>query len=108
MITCSSEGRGEWNTDLERHQVAVTIQSGEYLVVKHFLPHQLHPAEVVSSTGAGDSLVGSLLADLSSRGEDTFASLSQLEHSMERAQKAAIAALMSSKAVSPRLSSSYI
>ena len=86
--------------------VAAATSTGESLVVKYFPPLKVDSQEVVSTTGAGDSLVGSLLADLTVGGPETLHHVGKLEIAMERAQRAAVMSLMSRKAVSPSLRAS--
>ncbi|KAK6907109.1 hypothetical protein I203_101098 [Kwoniella mangroviensis CBS 8507] len=46
------------------------IHQGKYLVLKHYLPPDIAQDEIVSTTGAGDTLVGGLVAGLVNGMED--------------------------------------
>lgn len=74
------------------------------MVLKHFPAHQID--QVVNVTGAGDSLVGSLLASLVSASADAnpFHDPLELSNAVERAQRAAVLSLQSPLAVSPMIS----
>jgi pseudouridylate synthase / pseudouridine kinase len=75
--------------------------SGELLVLQHF--PALHIDKVVNVTGAGDSFVGALLANLV-RNPRTFQDPKTLSDAISAAQRAAILSLQSEFAVSPLLS----
>jgi pseudouridylate synthase / pseudouridine kinase len=73
-------------------------------IIQHFIPHRIAPEELVSTTGAGDSLVGTLLACEAinlSRGKhcSLFLRPWTLEASVRDAQAAAIRALKTSRSV---------
>lgn len=79
---------------------------GSLLVLQYFPVHEL-PGAVVNVTGAGDSLVGSLLASVlqgREEGEGVFGDPGMLEKALGRGQRAAVMSLMSESAVSPALS----
>jgi pseudouridylate synthase / pseudouridine kinase len=94
-------------------QIVVKSTNGSILVLKYFPALPLESSgfdgiNAVNVTGAGDSLVGSLLASVVSNGpepQNPFLDPQQLDAAMARAQKAAILTLHSSLAVSPLLSS---
>ena len=78
--------------------------NGDTVVLQHFPANHLPPESIVSVTGAGDTLVASVLASLvqSPRGFEDPGSLKEV---MEAAQAAAVLTLQSEFAVSPLLSS---
>jgi pseudouridine-5'-phosphate glycosidase/pseudouridine kinase len=90
-------------SDARRRQVVVHGKA-ESIVMKHFPAHTIDPQSVVSVTGAGDSLVGTILAALA-QNPSAFSSPETLDDVMALAQSAAIETLRSSSAVSPSLSS---
>lgn len=73
----------------------------ELVVLQHFPP--LEVDGIVNVTGAGDSLVGSVLASLM-KTPDTFKDRKSLESAIGNAQRAACLTLQSPHAVSPELS----
>ncbi|EMD42115.1 hypothetical protein CERSUDRAFT_147657 [Gelatoporia subvermispora B] len=73
------------------------------LVLKHVPAFRLSDQDIVNVTGAGDSLVGSILATLV-RQPAAFEDPEALEDMVARAQKAALLTLQSQHAVSPLLS----
>ncbi|KAG5647938.1 hypothetical protein DXG03_006972 [Asterophora parasitica] len=76
--------------------------SKEVVILQHFPPHTI--GDVVNVTGAGDSFVGALLANLLQY-PDAFHHPTKLNDAMCAAQNAAILSLQSHRAVSPLLSS---
>ncbi|KAG9043010.1 hypothetical protein FS837_010140 [Tulasnella sp. UAMH 9824] len=104
VVPSSSDHVTAWKTDLSRFQITNTTERGETLVLKYFPPLKIDKKEVVSTTGAGDSLVGSLMAAVVKDGE-AFRSPSRLDDLMRSAQGAAVMSLKSSTAVSALLSS---
>ena len=91
-------------TNLAARQIVARNAVGTSLVVlKHFPPVQVPEEKIVNVTGAGDSLVGSMLATLS-QDPDAFMNPESLDRLMEQAQLAAVYTLQSPHAVSPRLS----
>lgn len=81
--------------------------TGNLLVLRWYPAHKVN-GPVVNVTGAGDSLVGSLLAsvvDGQQRGGNPFHHPARLDAAIERAQAAAVLSLKSQYAVSPHLSS---
>ncbi|KAF7306884.1 Indigoidine synthase A-like protein [Mycena indigotica] len=79
--------------------VAHAESGSQVLIVQHF---PSHPTELVNSTGAGDSLVGALLAGLSQENSPLSNPLS-LERLIDNCQQAASLTLQSQLAVSPQL-----
>lgn len=102
VVPSSSDHVTAWKTDLSRFQITNTTERGETLVLKYFPPLKIDPEEVVSTTGAGDSLVGSLMAAVVKDGE-AFRRPSRLDDLMRSAQGAAVMSLKSSTAVSSLL-----
>ena len=100
-----TDKRTEWareRTDFQRRQVIFHGKS-DLLVIKHYPAHEVDPQSVVSVTGAGDSLVGVILAALA-QNASTFDSPEFVENVIALAQTAAIQTLQSPLAVSPSLS----
>jgi pseudouridine-5'-phosphate glycosidase/pseudouridine kinase len=100
-----ADKRTEWareRTDFQRRQVVFHGKS-DLLVLKHYPAHEVDPQSVVSVTGAGDSLVGVILAALT-QNASTFDSPELVENVIALAQTAAIQTLQSPWAVSPSLS----
>jgi len=77
--------------------------NGDIVVLQHFPAKYLPPESIVNVTGAGDTLVASILASLvqDPRGFEDPESLKEI---MEDAQAAAVLTLESQFAVSPSLS----
>ncbi|KAI6136598.1 indigoidine synthase A-like protein [Pisolithus sp. B1] len=99
---------GKWamerSNPRDRYIVAYSQASAETIVVQHFPPIHVQPATIVNTTGAGDTLVGALLA-MVVQNPDTFLDVVALRDAINIAQQAAILTLQSSSAVSPLLSS---
>ena len=76
---------------------------GDVVVLQHFHANHLSPESIVNVTGAGDTLVASILASLvqNPRGFEDPESLKKI---VEGAQAAAVLTLESEFAVSPSLS----
>jgi pseudouridylate synthase / pseudouridine kinase len=89
-------------TDIHRRQI-VAHGKAEVVVIKHYPAHTIDPQSVVSVTGAGDSLVGAILAALM-QNLSTFGNPDSLDAVIELGQSAAIETLRSPFAVSPSLS----
>jgi pseudouridylate synthase / pseudouridine kinase len=85
-----------------RNRFVLAHGRDELIVLKHYPSLVIPEGNTINVTGAGDSLVGALLADLSVK-PDTFADPEQLDCAIGRAQAAAVLALQSSLAVSPEL-----
>ncbi|KAF8335455.1 Indigoidine synthase A like protein-domain-containing protein [Cantharellus anzutake] len=93
------------STDLNKHLVVNRTGKGDVLIFQHFPAHSLPNTSVVNVTGAGDSLVGSLLASLIEREDrNVFHNPEAMREAMQRAQRAAVFTLCSPFAVSPELS----
>ncbi|CAG7847631.1 Pseudouridine-metabolizing bifunctional protein C1861.05 Includes: RecName: Full=Pseudouridine-5'-phosphate glycosidase {ECO:0000250/UniProtKB:P33025}; Short=PsiMP glycosidase {ECO:0000250/UniProtKB:P33025}; {ECO:0000250/UniProtKB:P33025}; Includes: RecName: Full=Pseudouridine kinase {ECO:0000250/UniProtKB:P30235}; {ECO:0000250/UniProtKB:P30235} [Serendipita indica DSM 11827] len=92
---------GVQKTDIQKRQIVFKGRS-TILVLKHFPAINLDPSRIVNVTGAGDSLVGSLLATLSKR-PAVLEDPSQLDEMIRIAQSAAVLTLESDHAVSPLL-----
>jgi pseudouridylate synthase / pseudouridine kinase len=75
----------------------------ETVILKHYPSLPVADDAIVNVTGAGDSLVGSILASLSDNPR-AFEHPQQLDRVIRQAQSAAILTLQSSLAVSPQLS----
>jgi pseudouridine-5'-phosphate glycosidase/pseudouridine kinase len=99
------EARGAWAPVRSNAgaRIAVSHAGADTVVLRHFPALALADGEMVNSTGAGDSLVGSLLADLV-RDPGVLDDPHSLERAVDRAQRAAILTLQSPLAVSPLLS----
>ncbi|KAH9044719.1 indigoidine synthase A-like protein [Lactarius pseudohatsudake] len=91
-------------TDIQRRQIVAHGKS-ELVVIKHYPAHEIDPQSLVSVTGAGDSLVGAILATLT-QNSSTFDSPELVDQVIALAQSAAVQTLQSPLAVSPSLSSS--
>ncbi len=90
-------------TDIQRRQIVVHGKS-EVVVIKHYPAREIDPQSIISVTGAGDSLVGTILAALT-HNSSAFDSPEQLDDVIALAQSAAVQTLQSPLAVSPSLSS---
>lgn len=94
-----------WRSDHSRRRIVSRTSGGEVLVVERFCAHQIAGKDIVSTTGAGDSLVGTLLAAEASalkQCESLFWDPDKVEEAMEEAQAAAVRSLRSGKAVASR------
>ena len=89
-------------SDVRRRQI-VAHGKGESVVVRHYPAHAIDPQTIVSATGAGDSLVGAILAALA-QNSSAFNSPESLDDVVTLGQSAAIETLRSPSAVSPLLS----
>jgi pseudouridine-5'-phosphate glycosidase/pseudouridine kinase len=90
-------------SDIQRRQIVVHGKS-ELVVIKHYPAHGIDSQSVVSVTGAGDSLVGAILAALT-QNASAFDNPELADDVIQLAQSAAIQTLQSPLAVSPLLSS---
>lgn len=86
-----------------RYIVSSGNGSGDIVVLQHFPANQLPPELIVNVTGAGDTLVASVLASLVQNPKG-FESPESLRKIVEDAQAAAVLTLKSEYAVSPFLS----
>ncbi|TFK57060.1 indigoidine synthase A-like protein [Heliocybe sulcata] len=75
----------------------------EIVVLKHFPATSVDPAAIVNVTGAGDSLVGSILASLV-RSPSAFEDTRTMDEAIDLAQRSAVMTLQSANAVSPLIS----
>ena len=92
------------SSNIFARQIVARNKSGSSVVVlKHFPPVQVPEEKIVNVTGAGDSLVGSMLATLS-RSPDAFENPDSLDELVEQAKLEAVYQLQRENAVSPRLS----
>ncbi|KZW02673.1 hypothetical protein EXIGLDRAFT_738251 [Exidia glandulosa HHB12029] len=87
-----------------RQIVAHAPNEQSTVVVRHFPAFDLAPEEIVSVTGAGDTLVGAVLAGLVKK-PSTFADPESLQTLITMGQAAAVETLRSTYAVAPTLSS---
>ena len=86
-----------------RYIVSSGNGSGDIVVLQHFPANHLPPESISSVTGAGDTLVASVLASLV-QDPKGFEDPESLRNVMEDAQAAAVLTLKSEYAVSPSLS----
>ncbi|KAJ3551335.1 hypothetical protein NM688_g4764 [Phlebia brevispora] len=91
-------------SNVKARQVIAHGKDGEVVVVKHFPALTVPEGTPLNVTGAGDSLVGSILASLI-QSPAAFYDPVTLDSLIERAQKAAMLTLSNPEAVSPALSS---
>ena len=105
QIRPSSADREAWlaaslTTPHAQRPMAHPQSDGGLLVLKWYQAHTLN-SPVVNVTGAGDSLVGSLLASIIHGGKDEnpFHHPSRLDSAVNRAQEAAVRSLQSPFAV---------
>ncbi|KAI0375081.1 indigoidine synthase A-like protein [Pilatotrama ljubarskyi] len=92
------------STNIFARQIVARSKSGRSVVVlKHYPPIPVPEDKIVNVTGAGDSLVGSILATLTQR-PVAFEEPAALDQMVAQAQLAAVYTLQSEHAVSPRLS----
>lgn len=109
-FTGDDAAESSWSTESTNHHrryvVSHSSTSGDIVVLQHFPAMQLPNGALVSTTGAGDSLVGALLATLV-QSPKAFHSTISLQHTIDIAQHAALLTLQSPLAVSPQLSSSH-
>jgi len=99
----SSTGWAHEQTNIKARQVISHSGSDHCVVLKHFPAIPLDMSQVVNVTGAGDSLVGSVLSTLI-RIPEVFKDPELLDQMVRDAQQAAVMTLQSSQAVSPGLS----
>jgi pseudouridine-5'-phosphate glycosidase/pseudouridine kinase len=78
-------------TSRDQEGLRYTLPDGRILRVKHFLPLTIRGEQVVSTTGAGDTLVGGLVAGLLSGEEESV----WVSRALERVKKT----MMSHRAV---------
>ena len=85
-----------------KNRVVVSNGRTSTFMLKYF-PAPPIEGDIVNVTGAGDTLVGSLLASSMMVGSTLFEDGVKLASSIDRAQKAACATLMCEEAVSPNI-----
>ncbi|KAG1757629.1 Indigoidine synthase A like protein-domain-containing protein [Suillus lakei] len=107
-LTGDDAAKSSWSTGSTNHHgryvVSQSSTSGDIVVLQHFPAMQLPSDALVNTTGAGDSLVGALLAALV-QSPKAFHSIISLQRTIDIAQRAALLSLQSPLAVSPLLSS---
>ncbi|KAI0756912.1 indigoidine synthase A-like protein [Daedaleopsis nitida] len=92
------------SSNISARQIVAHNEARKSIVVlKHFPPIEVPDEKIVNVTGAGDSLVGSMLATLS-QNPNAFENPDILDYMLAQAQLAAVYTLQSEHAVSPRLS----
>ncbi|OCB88300.1 hypothetical protein A7U60_g4502 [Sanghuangporus baumii] len=92
----------EHSNPVKGYIVAKGLHGKEIVVLKHFPAIPVEPEEVVSVTGAGDSLAGALCASLV-KDPTTFQTSEKLDAAVHIAQRAAVLSLHSVRAISPLL-----
>lgn len=107
-FTGDDAAESSWSTESTNHHrrcvVSHSSTSGDIVVLQHFPAMRLSSDALVNTTGAGDSLVGALLAVLV-QSPKAFHSPINLQRAIDIAQHAALLSLQSPLAVSPLLSS---
>ncbi|CAE6468588.1 unnamed protein product [Rhizoctonia solani] len=101
------EGAMNWISEGTRPQnrrVVVRGSDGSAIVIQYFPAHALNQTGVHNVTGAGDTLVGTLLASLV-HNEAIFCQPKQLGDAINLAQQCAVLTIGSELAVSPAISS---
>jgi pseudouridine-5'-phosphate glycosidase/pseudouridine kinase len=89
-------------SDPKSHRQVIARGRTSVFVLKHFPAMPLDSSAVINVTGAGDSLVGSILASLASN-SDAIQDVGTVTRMINRAQQAAALTLRSEMAVSPLL-----
>ncbi|CAE6419598.1 unnamed protein product [Rhizoctonia solani] len=100
------EGAMNWISEgsrLQKQQIVSRGSDGSVLVVRYFPAHTVSQDSVHNVTGAGDTLVGALLASLVYN-EATFSQPRTLESAVNLAQRCAVLTIGSELAVSPMIS----
>ncbi|QRV76256.1 indigoidine synthase A family protein [Ceratobasidium sp. AG-Ba] len=103
----SKEGAINWASEGSRpidHQIVSRASDGSALIIRHFPAYAL-PASLatINVTGAGDSLVGALLAALAHKG-DIFSTPTELSTAIDLGQRCAVETIQSPFAVAPSIS----
>jgi pseudouridine-5'-phosphate glycosidase/pseudouridine kinase len=94
------------DSNLFRRRIVVHGKTSREIVVLLHIPALPLPQDsIVNVTGAGDTLVGSMLASLLLQKKSIFSHPSLLDDAMHAGQRAAVLTLKSSHAVSPLLAS---
>ena len=86
-----------------KNGVVVSNGRTSTFVLKYFPAQPIEDGDIVNVTGAGDTLVGSLLASSIMVGSALFEDGVKLASSIDHAQKAACATLKCEEAVSPNI-----
>lgn len=87
-------------TSVKNRTVASNGRTSTFML-KYFPAQPTEASEIVNVTGAGDTLVGSLLASSLKEGSALFEDDAKLALAIDGAQKAACATLKCEEAVSP-------
>ncbi|THH11202.1 hypothetical protein EW145_g820 [Phellinidium pouzarii] len=85
-----------------RYIIAKSHNSKELVVLRHFPAIPVNKDEIVSVTGAGDSMVGALCASIVND-PSTFHHTKRLDAAIQLSQEAAVLSLHSVRAISPLL-----
>lgn len=102
--TIHSAWRNERSHPMGRYTVARAHGADGLVVLKHFPAIATDGEQIISVTGAGDSLAGVLCAGIA-RDRTTFLDPRKLDALMDAAQEAAVLSLKSHRSVSPQLGS---
>jgi pseudouridylate synthase / pseudouridine kinase len=98
-----SQWAREQSNIFKRRIVSHGTSSREIVVLLHIPGLPLMKESILNVTGAGDTLVGSMLASLLLQEMSTFSHPSSLDDAMHAGQRAAVLTLQSSLTVSPLL-----
>jgi pseudouridine-5'-phosphate glycosidase/pseudouridine kinase len=101
----TSQWAKEHSNLFRRRIIAHGKSSREIVVLLHIPALPLPKENIVNVTGAGDTLVGSILASLLLQGAGLFSHPSLLDDAMHAGQQSALLTLQSSHAVSPLIAS---
>lgn len=103
----SLEGAANWISDgsqPKKYQIFSRASDGSILVIKYFPAYSLHSdLATINVTGAGDTLVGTLLAALAHK-NDLFSIPDELDKAIDLGQRCAIETIKSPFAVAPSIS----
>ncbi|EIN13804.1 indigoidine synthase A-like protein [Punctularia strigosozonata HHB-11173 SS5] len=104
IVAMRIRGRTAWSSERTNLAGRYVVAHGDdsVVVLKHCPGIVVPPESIVNVTGCGDSLVGSLLADLAMN-PAVLNDPDGLEGTISRAQRAAVLTLQSVYAVSPKL-----
>ena len=106
MRVSGKDASSQWVRDVPRRRIVVHGKSSRETVVLLHIPALSLPKEsILNVTGAGDTMVGSILASLLLQEANAFSHPSLLDDIMHAAQQAAVLTLQDRRAVSPLLSS---
>lgn len=104
-ISDANSGDTSWfneRSNIFKRYIVAKALTGDIVVLQHFPAIPKGKEEVVSVTGAGDSLVGALCAAITCETR-LFRDKAKLETAMKVAQEAAVLSLRSIRAISPSL-----